>query len=124
MYLDRQSSKERLVCLTNYTGVEPQKERLYMGGEFVVDAGYEGYVFLGWAKGQFESQNGNMMPYYNMYVLSPVSSFSSDNYQAFGMKAEKKKCLNDSVWADLKPGDRVKLFFDDKSRIVMVALDG
>ena len=59
-----------------------------------------------------------------MYVLSPVSSWKSEDYNASGFKAEKKKCISSDVWEDLNPGDRVKLFFDDKRRIVMAALDG
>ena len=55
------------------------------------------------------------MPYANMFVLSSVSSYEPDDYQAMGMKAEKKKCLSPEVWADLEPGDRVKLFFDDRT---------
>lgn len=91
--------------------------------KFEVDSAYQGYVFVGWAAGQFESDRGEKMPYYNMYVLSPVSSYESDDYQASGMKAEKKKCISADVWRDLDPGCRVKLFFDDKKRVVMVALD-
>ena len=39
------------------------------------------------------------------------------------MKAEKKKCLSEEVWKELEPGNRVRLFFDDKGRVVMAALD-
>lgn len=95
-----------------------------MGTEIIIDSRYEGYVFLGWAEGQFETQQGEKRPYYNMYVLSPVSSWTSEDYKAAGFKADKKKCVSADVWEDLKPGDRVKLFFDDKNRVVMAALDG
>lgn len=95
-----------------------------MGNDFIVSSDYSGTVFLGWAQGTFDSDNRQHIPYYNMFVLSPVSSFESDSYKAFGFKAEKKKCVSADVWKDLKPGDRVKLFFDDKSRVMMVALDG
>ena len=95
-----------------------------MGKEFTVSADYEGYVFLGWASGMFETDKGEKMPYHNMYVASPVSSYVSNDYQASGMKAEKKKCISSDVWQGLEPGDRVKLFFDDKKRVVMAALDG
>ena len=64
-----------------------------------------------------------MMPYANMFVLTPVSTYESEDYKAFGMKAEKKKCLSPEVWKDLEIGNRVKLFFDDKQRVVMAALD-
>lgn len=94
-----------------------------MGTEFIVSSEYSGYVFLGWASGRFENQKGEKTPYHNIYVLSPVSSYESEDYQAFGFKAEKKKCVSQSVWKDLEPGNRVRLFFDDKGRVVMAALD-
>lgn len=90
---------------------------------FTVDSSYQGYVFLGWAAGFFETQRGEMQPYFTMYVLSPVSSYVSENYEAYGYKAEKKKCVSAEVWSGFNPGDRVKLFFDDKQRVQMAALD-
>jgi hypothetical protein len=62
--------------------------------EFQVSTAYSGYVFLGWAQGRFEPEQGRKMPYYNMFVLSPVSSFQSEDYKAYGLKAEKKNCLS------------------------------
>ena len=95
-----------------------------MSKQFKVDTEYEGYVFLGWAAGQFETDDGVMQSYYNMFVLSPVSTYRSEDYEAFGFKAEKKKCISATVWQGLNPGDKVKLFFDDKKRVVLAALDG
>lgn len=94
-----------------------------MGKQIIIEEGYTGYTFLGWAKGQFDADNGEKQPYFNMYVVSPVSSWTSEDYEANGWKAEKKKCVGE-VWADLNPGDPVKLFFDDKKRVVMAVLDG
>ena len=91
--------------------------------EFQVSTAYSGYVFLGWAQGRFEPEQGRKMPYYNMFVLSPVSSFQSEDYKAYGLKAEKKKCLSEKVWEGREPGDKVRLFFDDKGRIIEAALD-
>ena len=97
-----------------------------------IDSEYEGYVFLGAAHGRFEADQKDaagqtvkvMRDYFQMFVVSPVSSFTSDNYSAFGFKAEKKSCVSADVWKDVHIGDRVRLFFDDKKRVVMVALDG
>ena len=94
-----------------------------MGEEFTVSTGYPGYVFVGWAEGQFKTEDGRMMTYANMFVLTPVSTYESEDYKAFGMKADKKKCHSPEVWKGLKIGNRVKLFFDDKQRVVMAALD-
>ena len=94
-----------------------------MGGEFIVDTGYQGYVYLGCAQGRFQARGGQMQPYFNMYVFSPVSSYQSEDYQASGFKAEKKKCIDSSVWEGFQPGDKVKLFFDDKARVIPAGLD-
>lgn len=93
--------------------------------EFIVSCEYPGYVFTGWAKGQMEARDASQpkIPYYQMFVLTPVSTYTSEDYEARGMKAEKKRCISEEVWKDLKPGDRVNLFFDDKGRVVMTALD-
>lgn len=90
----------------------------------IIDMAYGGYTFVGHAAGLFESRRGEMLPYFNMYVLTPVSSYVSEDYEAWGLKAEKKKCIGPEVWDGLAPGDKVKLFFDDKQRVVMAALDG
>ena len=57
------------------------------------------------------------MPYRDMFVLSPVSEYQSEDYKAYGMKVEKK-CKSEQVWEGLEPGDRIKLFFDDKGRVI------
>lgn len=95
--------------------------------EIKIDPAYQGYVFLGWAAGLFEAKTRTgteMRPYYNMYVFSPVSDFRSDEYKASDYKAEKKKCVSPDVWEGLEPGDKVKLFFDDKRKVIQAALDG
>lgn len=80
------------------------------------------YTIQGWAKGQFENEQGEKQPYANLYVTSPVSDYVSDDYEAFGFKAEKLKCVSPDVWADYHVGDKVELFFDSKQRVAMMAL--
>ena len=91
---------------------------------FKVDMEYQGYVFLGGARGTFEARDGRRVPFFNMFVLSPTSTYTSEDYRAFGFKAEKKKCLSGDIMEGLNPGDQVKLFFDDKGRVQAAALDG
>lgn len=98
--------------------------RIYLKSVFSTESSYQGCVFLGWAAGKFETERKEKRPYYNMFVLSPVSDYSSEDYEASGYKAEKKKCISPEVWQGLNPGDQVRLFFDDKSRVVSAALDG
>jgi len=90
-----------------------------------LDTAYQGYVFLGWASGMFQPdpRQDRKLPYHNMFVFSPVSTYESEDYKAFGFKAEKKKCVSPDVWTGLEPGNKVKLFFDDKGRIIEAALD-
>ena len=97
-----------------------------MNNTFTVAEDYTGYVFVGYAQGRFDAETKDGMEkrdYFNMYVISPVSSYQSEDYMAQGFKAEKKKCVSPDVWKELKPGDRVRLFFDDKNRVVLAALD-
>lgn len=95
-----------------------------MDKDFIVSGDYEGYVYTGNARGNIvDDKTGEKRPYYQMFVLSPVSTYASEDYEAHGYKAEKKKCLNADVWDGLEPGNRVRLFFDDKGRVVMAALD-
>jgi hypothetical protein len=91
--------------------------------EFIVSTDYQGYVFVGCAQGTFENDKGQRYPYYSMFVLAPVSTATFNDYQAMGMKAEKKKCISADVWSGLSLGDRVRLFFDDKGRIISAAID-
>ena len=50
-------------------GAGRQKGKPYMGGEeFLVSIGYQGYVFVGWAEGQFKTEDGRMMPYANIFL--------------------------------------------------------
>lgn len=95
-----------------------------MSNGFNVDFAYQGYVFLGGAQGTFEARDGRRVPFFNIYVLSPASTYTSDDYRAFGFKAEKKKCLSVDIVKGLSVGDQVKLFFDDKGRVIDAALDG
>ena len=92
--------------------------------DFIVSSDYSGYVFVGCASGQFTPQGSKeAIPFANIFVLSPVSDFASDDYEAHGFKAEKKKCQDSSVWDGLQIGDRVKLFFDDRGKVIMAAVD-
>lgn len=72
----------------------------------------------------FETPDKRRVPFANMFVLSPASTYTSEEYRASGFKAEKKKCLDAKILEGLNPGDRVKLFFDDKGRVQAAALDG
>lgn len=90
------------------------------------------WIVTGWAAGQMETEREDdcsnkqivMQPYYHLFVLSPVSSYKSDNYSATGFKAEKLRCVSDAAWKDLCPMDVVNLYFDEKKRVAMACPTG
>ena len=69
------------------------------------------YLVVGWAQGLMDTEeedaNGKKVnvqrPYYQLFVLSPVSSYKSDTYTACGLKAQKLKCASDAVWKNINP---------------------
>lgn len=90
----------------------------------IINREYQGYIYMGEAHGRFENDDGEMQAYHHLYVISPVSSFKSENYEATGYKAEKKSCVSaDVLSAGFQPGDKIKLFFDDRKRVQLVARD-
>ena len=86
------------------------------------------YIFVGFAEGQFEikdgSKKGEMQPFANMYVISPVSGYASNDFHAGGFKAEKLKCLSPAVWKDLTLGELCTLYFVDKGRVALATSQG
>ena len=86
------------------------------------------YIFVGCAEGRFDAQDaqGNDIKkdYFNMYVISPVSDYVSDDYRAVGYKAEKLSCVSKKVWENLTVGECVNLYFTDKKAVAMAASTG
>lgn len=78
------------------------------------------YKIVGWAKGRFEDETGKMKDYASLYVTYPVSNYTSDDYEAMGMKAEKMKCVSAGVFSKVNIGDQVELYFDEKKRVNLI----
>ncbi len=100
-----------------------------MSKQITIDREYPGYTLLGWAQGKVEVENRQtgekeLRGYFQIFVTHPVSAYSSDTYQAVGLKCEKKACMG-PIWEEgnFNIGDRVKLFFDDRQKVIMMALD-
>ena len=133
MYLDR-LDQLILACPSYYIALHGQKERLYMSANEskLYTFKEREWVVTGWAEGQMETEREDdkgqkvivMQPYYQLFVISPVSSYKSDNYNANGMKAEKLRCVSNAVWKDLKPLEVVNLYFDEKKRVSLAASTG
>ena len=86
-----------LRALVEIPALYGQKVRLYMSEKMKQFEFKEGeWVVTGWAEGQMETEReddrGNkvtvMQPYYQLFVLSPCSSFKSENYGASGRSAD------------------------------------
>ena len=133
MYLDR-LDQLILACPLHYIALHGQKERLYMSANEskLYTFKEREWVVTGWAEGQMETEREDdkgqkvivMQPYYQLFVISPVSSYKSDNYSANGMKAEKLRCVSNAVWKDLKPLEVVNLYFDEKKRVSLAQEKG
>ena len=90
------------------------------------------YLVVGWAQGLMDTEeedaNGKKVnvqrPYYQLFVLSPVSSYKSDTYTACGLKAQKLRCASDAVWKNINPMEVCYLFFDEKKRVAMAVSTG
>ena len=133
MYLDRLDQLIR-ACLSYYKALYGRKERLYMSEKESKQYTFKEreWVVTGWAEGQMETEREDdkghkvtvMQPYYQLFVISPVSSYKSDNYSARGMKAEKLRCVSNAVWKDIKPMEVVNLYFDEKKRVSLAASTG
>ena len=83
------------------------------------------YFYVGSAEGRFESnKTGNMIGFSNMYVISPVSDYQSNDYASRGYKAEKFKCVSNAVYQDLDIGDEIEAYFDSQQRIALVKRTG
>lgn len=133
MYLDRLDQLIR-ACLLYYIALYGRKERLYMSEKESKQYTFKEreWVVTGWAEGQMETEREDdkghkvtvMQPYYQLFVISPVSSYKSDNYSARGMKAEKLRCVSNAVWKDIKPMEVVNLYFDEKKRVSLAASTG
>lgn len=82
------------------------------------------YIFVGCAYGQFETDEKKKRPFANMFVLSPVSDYTSEDFQAKGYKAEKLRALSPAVWENLSIGELCTLYFDDKGRVALATSKG
>ena len=91
--------------------------------EFIVDGNYKGYTYIGHAYGRFKGREGDMLDFANIFVISCDGSANREDYKASGFKAEKFKCISADVFTGLTPGDKVKLFFDNKQRVIQAAID-
>lgn len=81
-------------------------------------------IFVGYGYGRFETDNGQMQDYCNVFMLEAFNGSENSNYHFGGQKAVKYRCLNPDIWKGIEFGARVQCYFDSKNRIsFMVAVD-
>ena len=78
------------------------------------------YQVVGFQNGTFQTQDGQLRDYCNLYCLAPFNGAESDHYHFKGLKAHVFKVQSAEVVKDLKPKDHVQLFFNQYQRVSMV----
>ena len=81
-------------------------------------------VYVGYGYGRFQTNDGAMQDYCNVFVLEDFNGSENADYHFGGQKAVKYRCLNKDVFKDIPFGAKVQCYFDSKNRIsFMVAAD-
>lgn len=68
---------------------------------------------LGYKIGDFKTDNGEMLHYIHLYCAFPKDD-------VVGLAVETFKVATDDVLDDVKFGDYVELYFNDKKRVVLI----
>lgn len=81
-------------------------------------------VFVGYGYGRFETNDGKLQDYCNVFMLEDFNGSENNDYHFGGQKAVKYRCLNPDVFKGISFGARVQCYFDSKNRIsFMVAVE-
>lgn len=80
----------------------------------------EVYQVVGTQNGFFNTEDGKLRPYCNLFCLGSFRGEQSDSNRYQGHKALKFKCVNADVIKNIKPKDKVVLFFDRFQRVSMI----
>ena len=74
-------------------------------------------VFVGYGYGRFQNDSGQMQAYCNVFVLEPFSGSENEDYHYGGQKAMKYGCTSPDIFKNIKPGTKVRCFFDSRKKI-------
>ena len=86
--------------------------------------GKDQFVYLGYAYGNFKTEDGAKRDYANIFAFVPVQSNPELNYNAGGFKAVKLQMTSPEVAAGLEPGMIFEPSCDPKGRVKKVLCDG
>lgn len=74
-------------------------------------------TFVGYGFGRFKNDRGELQEYCNAFMLEDFNGTENDDYHFGGQKAVKYSCTNPKVFEGIKPGTRVRCFFDSKKKV-------
>ena len=77
----------------------------------------EEMILVGYGYGRFKTEGGTMRDYCNVFMLQDFSGDQNDDYHYGGHKAMKYGCISADVFANIKIGTRVKVFFSSNGKI-------
>ena len=78
------------------------------------------YQVIGTQDGFFQTQEGQLRAYCNLFCIAPFRGEQSDTNHFKGHKALKFKRSSADVIKDIKPKDHVALYFDQYQRVSMI----
>ena len=78
------------------------------------------YQVVGTQDGFFNTQDGQLRAYCNLFCIAPFRGEQSDTNHFKGHRALKFKCVSTDVIKDVKPKDHVTLFFDQYQRVSLI----
>lgn len=80
------------------------------------------YQVTGYMHGSFTGDDGNKIPYANLYCLQKMEGDQRSDFKFEGHKCFTFKCASPEVLKDVKPHDNVGLYFNHKQRVNMIVV--
>lgn len=77
----------------------------------------EEMILVGYGYGRFKTEAGTMRDYCNVFMLQDFTGEQSDDYHFGGHKAMKYGCISPDVFANIKVGTRVMVYFSSNGKI-------
>lgn len=74
-------------------------------------------IFVGYNYGRFETKDGTLRDYCNVFMLEDFTGEMNKDYCYGGQKAVKYGCVKPELFAEIKPGTEVMCFFDSNGRV-------
>ena len=80
------------------------------------------YTVTGWQFGRFKTREGDQRNYANIFVLEPFNGEMSSDRSYTGVKAAGYRVADKELLRDVKPHDKVELYFDRYKRVSKIMI--